>query len=161
MHRTACARILTACSRRPKHLSKQTSRDAWCHTWNKPLLQKSGVNITYHGTILKTHVKEQQNILFGKVLNMCLSASQQGCFNSVRAYKGKLPTLFPVDALIPCLAATQHPTDENQKDLKLNVWVQQHQKPQMLSSARQHHEWRTKQRAVSQCVCVCMPYTPV
>lgn len=27
------------------HLSKQTSRDAQCHTQNKPLVQKSGVNI--------------------------------------------------------------------------------------------------------------------
>lgn len=53
--------------------------DAWCRTWNKPLLQKSGVNIMHHGAILKTHVKEQQNKLFGKVLNMCLSVSQQGC----------------------------------------------------------------------------------
>ena len=44
--------------------------------------------------------------------NVCLSISQQECFNSAGAYRGKLPTISPVDALIPCLAATQHPIDE-------------------------------------------------
>lgn len=52
--------ILTACGGRAKHISKQTSRDVWCHTWNKPLLQKSGLSII--GQDQKTHVKEQQNI---------------------------------------------------------------------------------------------------
>lgn len=53
---------------------------------------------------------------------------------------------------------------KNQKDLEHNVWVQQHKKRQMLSSALQYQEWRTKQQAVSQCVCVCRSthqYRPV
>lgn len=59
--------------------------------------------------------------------------------------------LFPVDAQFPAeLQGTEHSTNEK-SDLKLGVWVQQHQKP-LLSSALQHHECTTKQQAVSQCV---------
>lgn len=58
---------------------------------------------------------------------------------------------------------------ENREDLKFGVWVQQHQKPQLLSSALQHHERRTPASCKPVCVSacpthqykpVCMSYTP-